>query len=85
LAVVYDKRKFRAVGAEEKVVEYDREEVRPGDDDAREDEDEGEATEEDRARWRRGGTRQTKNIGLMVGLEFVDKPGKGLIVGTTHL
>ena len=39
----------------------------------------------DEERRRRGGTRQTKNIGLVVGLEFVDKPGKGLIIGTTHL
>ena len=31
----------------------------------------------------RGGSRQTKNVGLIVGLEQDD--GKGIIVATTHL
>ena len=31
----------------------------------------------------RGGSRQTKNVGLIVGLE--DKDGKGIVVATTHL
>lgn len=31
----------------------------------------------------RGGTRQTKNVGLIVGLE--DGDGKGVVVATTHL
>jgi mRNA deadenylase 3'-5' endonuclease subunit Ccr4 len=39
----------------------------------------------DERRRRRGGTRQTKNICLMVALERVDDPTKGLIVATTHL
>jgi RNA exonuclease NGL2 len=43
--------------------------------------------QERRKRWKmaRGGTRQTKNIGLMAALEWVDSPGSGLVVGTTHL
>lgn len=43
--------------------------------------------QERRKRWKkaRGGTRQTKNIGLMAALEWVDNPGSGLVVGTTHL
>jgi RNA exonuclease NGL2 len=44
-------------------------------------------TQERKKRWKkaRGGTRQTKNIGLMAALEWVDKPGTGIVVGTTHL
>jgi len=80
---VFDKRKFRVVPQGEKVVQYDVEEVRLGED-GNDEEEEG-RTEDHMARWRRGGTRQTKNIGLMVGLEFVEAGGKGLIVGTTHL
>ena len=34
---------------------------------------------------RRGGSRQTKNVGLIVGLEEVDGGGSGLVVATTHL
>ncbi|KAJ9094328.1 hypothetical protein QFC19_008014 [Naganishia cerealis] len=42
---------------------------------------------ERRSRWKkaRGGTRQTKNIGLMAALEWVDNPNAGVVVGTTHL
>ncbi|GAA6002709.1 hypothetical protein JCM10207_007637 [Rhodosporidiobolus poonsookiae] len=32
-----------------------------------------------------GITRSTRNVGLFVALEFKDQPGKGVIVGTTHL
>lgn len=49
---------------------------------------ESEAEMQDRRkRWKkaRGGTRQTKNIGLMAALEWIDSPGSGLVVGTTHL
>lgn len=43
--------------------------------------------QERRKRWKkaRGGTRQTKNIGLMVALEWAGRPGEGIVVGTTHL
>lgn len=50
--------------------------------------DETEADRQERkTRWKkaRGGTRQTKNIGLMAALEWVDEPNSGIIVGTTHL
>ena len=42
---------------------------------------------EDERRRRRGGTRQTKNVGLMVGLEDKERAGKGegVIVITAHL
>ncbi|WVQ82539.1 hypothetical protein IAT38_004668 [Cryptococcus sp. DSM 104549] len=36
-------------------------------------------------RRRRGGSRQTKNVGLIVALERADEPGKGVVVATTHL
>ena len=36
-------------------------------------------------RRRRGGTRQTKNVGLIVGLEDKGREGKGIIVATAHL
>lgn len=36
-------------------------------------------------RRRRGGTRQTKNVGLIVGLEDKEREGKGVIVATGHL
>ena len=36
------------------------------------------------ARRRRGGSRQTKNIGLIVGLENVEG-GHGVVIATTHL
>ncbi|WVW82629.1 hypothetical protein I302_104640 [Kwoniella bestiolae CBS 10118] len=34
---------------------------------------------------RRGGSRQTKNVGLIVALEEVDGDGRGIVVATTHL
>ncbi|KAJ9099774.1 hypothetical protein QFC21_003772 [Naganishia friedmannii] len=42
---------------------------------------------ERKSRWKkaRGGTRQTRNIGLMAALEWVDNPNSGIVVGTTHL
>lgn len=46
------------------------------------------STNEDEAacRKRRGGTRQTKNVGLIVGLEDKERgDGSGIIVATAHL
>ncbi|GAA5988561.1 hypothetical protein JCM11641_004604 [Rhodosporidiobolus odoratus] len=37
------------------------------------------------SRKQAGITRSTRNVGLFVALEFKDQPGKGVIVGTTHL
>jgi RNA exonuclease NGL2 len=45
----------------------------------------GPAAESTERRRRRGGTRQTKNIALLVALEMLDDPNKGIVVGTTHL
>jgi RNA exonuclease NGL2 len=80
LAIVYDNRKLKVVEQGEKVVRFDEEYIskKPTDD-----QDQEESIDQERKR--RGGTRQTKNIGLVVGLEFRDRPGKGVIVGTTHL
>lgn len=36
-------------------------------------------------RRRRGGTRKTKNVGLIVALEDVHKEKEGIVVATTHL
>ena len=43
--------------------------------------------EDDRgaSRKRRGGSMQTKNVGLIVGLERADGGGEGVVVTTTHL
>jgi hypothetical protein len=81
LAIVYDHRKFCVVKQGERVVRYDEESIRPLEGSGVKEEEK--SLEEERKK--RGGTRQTKNIGLVVGLEFVDRPGKGVIVGTTHL
>jgi len=64
----------------EKVVRYDEEYISKKSTD---DQDQEESIDQERKR--RGGTRQTKNIGLVAGFEFRDRPGKGVIVGTTHL
>ncbi|WWC58882.1 uncharacterized protein I303_101427 [Kwoniella dejecticola CBS 10117] len=40
--------------------------------------------EDDGARWR-GGSRQTKNVGLIAALEEVDGNGRGIVIATTHL
>lgn len=77
---MYDNRKLKVVDEGERVVRYDEEFISKSPED---DQDQAEPLEQERKR--RGGTRQTKNIGLVVGLEFRDRPGKGVIVGTTHL
>lgn len=41
------------------------------------------STEE--TRRRRGGTRKTKNVGVIVALEDVTKNGEGILVSTAHL
>lgn len=88
LAVVYDSNKFELAGAH-RVVRYDEEFISaglpPGSSGDENEEGQTEQDKRDEERKRRGGTRQTKNIGLVVGLEFVGKAGKGIIVGTTHL
>lgn len=88
LAIVYDSNKFELAG-EYRVVRYDEEFISaglpPGSLGNENQEGQTEQDKRDEERKRRGGTRQTKNIGLVVGLEFVGKAGKGVIVGTTHL
>jgi len=50
------------------------------------DEDEGREGVGGGARRKRGGSRQTKNVGLIVGLERVDgSGGDGVVATTTHL
>ncbi|WWC86536.1 uncharacterized protein L201_001413 [Kwoniella dendrophila CBS 6074] len=41
--------------------------------------------EAEEGKRRRGGSRQTKNVGLIVALEEIDGDGRGIIVATTHL
>lgn len=72
--IMYDSTKFNL--KQKKVVIYDYERL---------EEDEEETPDEDSDSKRRGGTRQTKNIGLILGLERKDDPSKGLVVATTHL
>ncbi|WVQ61892.1 uncharacterized protein L199_000025 [Kwoniella botswanensis] len=58
-----------------KLVHLDEEEISPSD---------SKETGEDGKR-RRGGSRQTKNVGLIVALEQIDGDGKGIVITTTHL
>lgn len=86
LAIMYDKHKYKLV--QQKTVQYDVQELSPGlttEQDDHQDGNQDSSHQDELARRRRGGTRQTKNIGLMVGLERLDEPGKGLIIATTHL
>jgi RNA exonuclease NGL2 len=46
---------------------------------------EGSTRDEDEERRRRAGTRHTKNIGLIVALEDLEKPDEGIVVSTAHL
>ena len=39
----------------------------------------------DETRRRRGGTRKTKNVGVVVALEDITKEGEGILVSTAHL
>lgn len=89
LVILYDARKFtfkasRTIQYDEEFTRGDFHAERGGVDLGKETEAEG---QERRKRWKRarGGTRQTKNIGLMVALEWVGRPGEGIVVGTTHL
>ncbi|KAK4684307.1 RNA exonuclease NGL2, partial [Tremellales sp. Uapishka_1] len=69
LVVLYNSDRFRVCGA--KTLNLDQEEVSSG--------------AGDEARTRRGGSRQTKNVGLVVGLEEIDGNGSGIVITTTHL
>lgn len=79
LVVLYRKDRFSL--RQSKLIHLDSEEIhpRPGNLAAGEDGDEslGEV------RRRRGGSRQTKNVGLLVSLE--GKDGEGVVIATTHL
>lgn len=43
------------------------------------------SSDEKEERRRRGGTRKTKNVGLLVALEDVQQEKQGIVVATTHL
>ncbi|KAJ9118178.1 hypothetical protein QFC22_004082 [Naganishia vaughanmartiniae] len=88
LVILYNHNKF--IVRSTKTVYYD-EEFTQGDvhqerKSALADGEDEEGRRERKSRWKRarGGTRQTKNIGLMAALEWVDNPNAGMVVGTTH-
>jgi RNA exonuclease NGL2 len=90
LVVLYRSERFGFKGS--RVVHLDEEELTPGDGDEPEPDGRDAAAWQrwvDEQRRRRGGTRQTKNVGLIVGLEDKARTegggAGGVIVITTHL
>ncbi|OWZ76922.1 RNA exonuclease NGL2 [Cryptococcus neoformans Bt85] len=79
LVVLYRKDRFSL--RQSKLIHLDFEEIHPRSSDLVVREDGTESLEE--VRRRRGGSRQTKNVGLIVALE--GKDGEGVIIVTTHL
>ncbi|AAW46917.1 hypothetical protein CNBM2200 [Cryptococcus deneoformans B-3501A] len=79
LVVLYRKDRFSL--RQSKLIHLDFEEIHPRSSDLVIREDGAESLEE--VRRRRGGSRQTKNVGLIVALECKD--GEGVIIATTHL
>jgi RNA exonuclease NGL2 len=62
----------------ERTVYYDEEDIRTGS-------PEGMDLADKATIWRRGTSRKTGNIALLVGVRDKRDPEKGLVVGTTHL
>ncbi|WRT64419.1 uncharacterized protein IL334_001351 [Kwoniella shivajii] len=74
LVIFYRKSKFFV--RSQKLIHLDTEELSPSKEDSNDDED---------GKRRRGGSRQTKNVSLIVALEEIDGGGRGMVVATTHL
>lgn len=85
LVILFREDRFRV--KEKKVVNYDLSEISALDDSASPSDLATDATpnQKQSRRKARGGTRLTRNIGLIVSLERIDKPGSGVIIATTHL
>lgn len=91
LVVLYRTERFGFKSS--RIVHLDEEELSPGDGKAEEPDGRDGAEWQrwaDEQRRRRGGTRQTKNVGLIVGLEDKESRGeegeaKGVIIITAHL
>jgi RNA exonuclease NGL2 len=85
LVIFYIKSKFRLKA--EKTVYLDEEELSPSPSPSPSRDTTDKASADDRRR--RGGSRQTKNVGLVASLEEIGEneagKGKGLVVATTHL
>lgn len=85
LVIAYrsERLKFKA----SKVVYLDEEELSPSGEADGDGKSESWEEQVEEQRRRRGGTRQTKNVGLIVGLEDTGREGKGegVIVITAHL
>ncbi|PVF91996.1 hypothetical protein CPB86DRAFT_769982 [Serendipita vermifera] len=74
--VLYKPEYFELIS--ERTVYYDEEDIRVGT-------PEGMASADQAAIWRKGVSRKTGNIALLVGLRNKRNPAKGFVVGTTHL
>ncbi|ADV25600.1 Hypothetical Protein CGB_M3420C [Cryptococcus gattii WM276] len=79
LVVLYRKDRFSL--RQSRLIHLDFEEIHPRPGNLTAGEDGDESLEE--VRRRRGGSRQTKNVGLLVALE--GKDGEGVVIATTHL
>jgi RNA exonuclease NGL2 len=74
--VLFKPERFEVIS--ERTVYYDEEDIRTG-------APEGMESEGKVNIWRRGSSRKTRNVALLVGLRDKRDPTKGLVVGTTHL
>lgn len=68
-----------------KTIYLDEEELHQGSDDPVGQEGVNDEIGAAQGKTKRGGSRYTKNIGLVVALEDVDKEKEGIIVSTAHL
>ena len=80
LVVLYRKARYRVRAS--KTVYLDEEYIHPEVDGAPA--SSGDA-DMDETRRRRGGTRKTKNVGVVVALEDITKENEGILVSTAHL
>ena len=74
--VLYRKARYRVRAS--KTIYFDEEHINEG-------AHETEKIEGEEMRRRRGGTRTTKNVGVVVALEDVEKKTEGILVSTCHL
>ncbi|ODO05986.1 hypothetical protein I350_05047 [Cryptococcus amylolentus CBS 6273] len=91
LVILYNKEKFGAEWRE--LVHLDFEDLHPplqsggeGKEEEEEEKKKGDGEEDlGEMKRRKGGSRMTKNVGLIVGLKSKDESGRGIVVATTHL
>ena len=79
MVVLYRKARYRVRAF--KAIYLDEEDIHPSEDGVG---SRGEESVEEKRR-RRGGSRKTKNVAVLVALEDLTKEGEGILVSTTHL